>query len=150
MCEPVQTQFYFQLPVMKGGLSTMTKNLMLVAMLGIALLISSGCAAVLVGGGAGAGTVTYLKGELKTIEEASLNNTWNAAQKAMEDLEFLVESTKKDALAAKLVALRANNKKITIHLRKVSEELTEVKIRVGIFGDESLSRLILDKLKDNL
>lgn len=128
----------------------MTKNLMLVAMLGIALLISSGCAAVLVGGGAGAGTVTYLKGELKTIEEASLNNTWNAAQKAMEDLEFLVESTKKDALAAKLVALRANNKKITIHLRKVSEELTEVKIRVGIFGDESLSRLILDKLKDNL
>lgn len=121
-----------------------------VLLLGIPLLVSSGCAALLIGGGAGAGTVAYLKGELKSTEEASIDKTWQAAQETMKDLEFVITSKEKDAFSAKLIAYRANDKKVEMYLRKASENTTEVKIRVGVFGDESLSLIILKSLKKHL
>ena len=107
-------------------------------------------AALLVGGGAGAGTVAYLKGELKSTEEASIDRTWEAAQKAMEDLEFVVTSKEKDAFSAKLIAYRVNDKKIEINFQKASEKTTEVRIRAGVFGDESLSLMILERIRKRL
>ncbi|UJS18034.1 MAG: DUF3568 domain-containing protein [Candidatus Jettenia sp.] len=127
----------------------MPKKLPFIILLGIVLLSGGGCAA-LRGGGAAAGTVAYVMGELKSMEEASLERTWEAAQKTMEDLEFIVTSKQKDVLTARLIARGANDKKIVIQLKKVSEDLTEVRIRVGTFGDESLSRQILERLKKNL
>ncbi|MGR3309594.1 MAG: DUF3568 domain-containing protein [Candidatus Brocadiales bacterium] len=130
----------------------MPKKLLLITLLGIILLSSSGCAvvALLIGGSVGAGAVAYVTGELKSTEEASLDRTWQAAQKAIEDLEFFVTSKQKDAISAKLIARGATDKKIELILKKVSENLTEVRIRVGIFGDEPLSRLVLEKLKNHL
>lgn len=108
----------------------MPKDLLSIMLIGLVFLSNCGCvAALLVGGGAGAGTVAYLKGELKSTEEASIDRTWEAAQKAMEDLEFVVTSKGKDAFSAKLVAYRANDKKIEINFQKASEKTTEVKIR---------------------
>ncbi|HHT9124916.1 MAG TPA: DUF3568 family protein [Candidatus Brocadiia bacterium] len=128
----------------------MTKNFTFITLLGI-LFSTGGCAgALLVGGGAGAGTAAYIMGELKSTEEASIEKTWQAAQKAMDDLEFLVTSKQKDALSAKLIAREANDKKIEIKLKKISESLTEVKIRVGVFGDESLSLHVLKEIRKNL
>lgn len=125
------------------------KKLILNIFLGIILLLDNGCAA-LMNGGVAAGTVTYLMGQLKSIEESSLESTWEATQKTMEDLEFIITSKEKDSLTARLIARGANDKKIQIRLKKISEELTEVRIRVGTFGDESLSRQILERLKKNL
>ncbi len=127
----------------------MPKKLPFIILLGIVLLSGGGCAA-LRGGGAAAGTVAYVMGELRSMEEASLERTWEAAQKTMEDLEFIVTSKQKDVLTARLIARGANDKKIVIQLKKVSEDLTEVRIRVGTFGDESLSRLVLKRIKKNL
>lgn len=127
----------------------MLKKLPFIILLGIVLLSGGGCAA-LRGGGAAAGTVAYVMGELRSMEEASLERTWDAAQKTMEDLEFIVTSKQKDVLTARLISRGANDKKIVIQLKKVSEDLTEVRIHVGTFGDESLSRQILERLKKNL
>lgn len=126
------------------------KIFLYVLLLGIPLLVGSGCAALLIGGGAGAGTVAYLKGELKSTEEASIDKTWQAAQETMNDLEFVITSKEKDTFSAKLIAYRANDKKVEMYLQKASERTTEVKIRVGVFGDESLSRIILESLKKHL
>lgn len=41
------------------------------------------------------------------------------------------------------------DKKMLIKLKKVSDGATEIRIRVGTFGDESMSRLILDKIKSH-
>src|SRR3972149_3516137 len=126
------------------------KIFLYVLLLGIPLLVGSGCAALLIGGGAGAGTVAYLKGELKSTEEASIDKTWQAAQETMNDLEFVITSKEKDTFSAKLIAYRANDKKVEMYLQKASENTTEVKIRVGVFGDESLSRIILESLTKHL
>ncbi|MGQ3684288.1 MAG: DUF3568 family protein [Candidatus Loosdrechtia sp.] len=123
-----------------------------IVLLGIILSSVCGCVAVplIVGGGAGAGTVAYLKGELKSLEEASLDKTWQATHKALKDLEFIITSEEKNSLSAKAVARGTANKRVEINLKNVSGNLTEVKIRVGIFGEESLSRLILERIKKYL
>ena len=109
----------------------------------------SGCALMLIGAGvaAGVGTVAYVNGELKGTEEVTLDKAWQATQQAMQDLQFKVTKSEKDALAGELIALRADNTRIVIRLKQQSDKVTEIRIRVGTFGDETLARLIFDKIK---
>jgi hypothetical protein len=111
------------------------------------MFMSMGCPAVIVGGAAGGGTIAYLKGELKSTEGVSLNRAWKATRIAMKDLEFLTEEMEKDAFDARLSARGAGGKNINVALKKISPTRTEIRIRVGLFGNESLSRQILEKIK---
>ena len=116
------------------------------------LVLGGGCAAVLVGGAvaaAGVGTYAYVNGELKGTEAVSLDRAWDASQAAMKDLEFSITRKTKDALQAELDARTAADKKIVINLKKVSDGATEIRIRVGTFGDEAVSQFILDKIKSH-
>lgn len=113
-------------------------------------LFLTGCAAVIIGGAAGAGTYAYIKGELKVTENAPLDRTWSACQSAMKDLQFKVTTQQKDALQGRLVAKTASDKRVEIDLEKVSEDMTEIRVRVGTFGDEDLSKLIVQKIEKHL
>lgn len=126
-----------------------SKKLLFIIMLGISLLTSNGCALLLFGGGAaaGVGTVAYVKGELETTVEIPFERAWSAAREAMEELEFIITKAEKDALSGMIVARGADDQKIVVHLEKPSEDLTEIRIRVGAFGDQTRSQLILDKIK---
>jgi Protein of unknown function (DUF3568) len=73
-----------------------------------------------------------------------------AAREAVEQLEFARVSDNKDALKAVIVARTALDKKVEITLQSGGKKVTNVKIRVGVFGDEQLSIAILDKIKSNL
>ena len=123
------------------------KNWSLITMLGIISLLNSGCAAVLLGGAAGAGTILYIKGELQSTEEVSLDTAWIATQTAIKDMEFVTGTTEKDAISAKLIAYTSDSREIQITLKRKTDKLTEIGIRVGTFGDESLSRLILENIR---
>lgn len=114
--------------------------------------IAAGCAVVVVGGAAaaGVGTYAYVNGECKATEAASLDRTWTATLAAMKALEFPVTSQTKDALQAELTARNASDKKITVKLKKLSDSVTEIRIRVGTFGDEVISQAILNKIKEQL
>ncbi|MBI4657830.1 MAG: DUF3568 family protein [Verrucomicrobia bacterium] len=109
----------------------------------------SGCAALLIGTGAavGAGSVVYVNGGLRTTETVSLDTAWTAAQTGMKDLELAVVSREKDALRAHLKARGAGDRKISLKLKNKGEETTELRIRVGLFGDKSLSQAILDAVR---
>ena len=113
-------------------------------------LFLSGCAAVVIGGAAGVGTYAYIRGELKTAENATLDRAWSASQAAMEDLQFKITTRQKDAIEGLLIARTAADKKIEINLKKLSDSTTEIRIRVGTFGDEDLSRLIIQKIEKRL
>lgn len=128
------------------------KKLIVTLLLTTALALTSGCTLLLVGSAAaaGAGGYAYVNGEAKSTESASLDKTWRAAQAAMKDLQFSVVGQSKDALEGRLTARNATDKKITIRVKKVSDSLTEMRIRVGVFGDESLSRIIHDAIKKGL
>jgi hypothetical protein len=128
------------------------RNLILSALFITATPLLSGCALFLVGAGvaAGIGAVSYANGELRVSEEASVSATYNATLKTMSDLQFKVVDQQKDALAGKIVSKRGDGTPVTVHLKQQTDKITEIRIRVGTFGDESLSKLIYDKIKKNL
>ena len=119
---------------------------------GLALLLQCGCAAFLIGGGAvaGAGGYAYASGELKSTQGAPLDKVWGATQVAMKDLGYTPSTEAKDAFKGQLIARTAENKKISLHFKRLSDNSTEIRIRVGVFGDEGLSRLILEKTEKEL
>lgn len=115
-------------------------------------LSQTGCVLLVAGGAAaaGAGTYAYVQGELKATESAPLDRVWAATQAAVTELELPITSRHKDALGARLLARTSSDKKVEINLKKVTDTTTEIRIRVGTWGDETLSRLILDKIKKRL
>jgi hypothetical protein len=131
----------------KEGFMMIKKGVPFLCLAILLLLFGAGCAALLVGGAAGAGTVAYVAGELKSTENVSLDRAWKATQSAMKELEFAVTQKEKDALEAELTARGAGDKKVKVQLEKKADHVTEIRIRVGTFGDESLSIQILDKIK---
>jgi len=85
---------------------------------------------------------------MKTIETISLDDAWTATQNALQDLHFTTAEKKKSARSAQVRARSIRERPIQITLKKQAEDLTEIGIRVGIFGDEVTSHLILNKIKD--
>ena len=129
------------------------QKLILLLLIAASPLILTGClAAAAVGGAAvaGAGTVAYIKGELKATEEATMEQAWKATEGAVEELQFFVINKIHDAVSGELEAKTADNKTIKITLKRIGNNLTEITIRVGTFGDETLSRYILSKIEGAL
>lgn len=109
----------------------------------------SGCVLLAVGAGA-AGTVAYVKGDLEVLEDKGLDDVYVASKKALEDLELGVIQDNKDKIGATIVSRDSQDKKITIKLKGVSDESTEISIRYGTFGSEAKSSMIYNKIKEHL
>jgi hypothetical protein len=116
-----------------------------------ALVLASltGCVAV-VAGAAGAGAVAYVRGELESMLSAGYDNSADAANRAVQQLQFAKISERKDALTDIITVRTAGDRKVVIKIIKVADLNSKVKIRVGWFGDEALSLTILEKIRANL
>ncbi len=130
----------------------MKTKLMIAVTLVSLLVLGSGCILFVAGAAAGAGVggYAYINGEVKATESASIDRTWDATLAAMQDLQFPVTSKAKDALEANLTTRNASNTNISIKLKNLSNTSTEIRIRVGTFGDEAMSRTILNKITSHL
>lgn len=119
----------------------------LVCALGLTIL--PGCALFVVGSAAAAaaGGYAYVKGELKGTEDVSFDRAWTATEAAMKDLQYAVTKEQKGTNVAQLIARTRTDKRVELNLSKVSDKSTEFRIRVGTFGDEALSRTIMDQIK---
>ncbi len=126
-----------------------TKQVLLKFLLiGIAVF-SQGCVVAAVGLGA-AGTIAYVRGDLEAVESENLDVVYEAAVKAVEELELRVINKSKDALTATINARDAQDKKVKITLKRTAEQTTKISIRIGTFGSETKSRLIYQKIHDKL
>ena len=109
----------------------------------------SGCAAAVVGGAA-AGAVIYHKGELKSTEKGSVQEVYRAALGALNSMKLDTVTKTQDGLNGKILAKEQNGDNVDIKLEQKPNNLTEVKIRVGAFGDESRARVVLDHIREQL
>ncbi len=109
----------------------------------------TGCV-VVAAGAVGAGAVAYVRGELESSVEADLDATYAAAQRALDKLEFARIEQRKSGLDAQLVHRTALDKRVEIKLKKITDRLTKIEIRVGIVGDQELSLTLLDKIRAEL
>jgi hypothetical protein len=109
----------------------------------------TGCV-VVAAGAAGAGAVAWVRGEL----DATLSNRFDAVEhatnRAIEQLQLAKVNETRSAIDAEFTARTGQDKRINIRINRTAENITRVRIRVGLVGDENLSRVILDKIKANL
>lgn len=113
---------------------------------------TSGCFVVALGaaGAAGAGTVAYARGQLDATLANGYDQVLAASNRALDELQLVKISEKKDAFSAILIARTAEDKKVEIRIAKEGDTLTTIRIRVGIFGDEEKSRTLLEKMRAGL
>lgn len=112
-------------------------------------VFSSGC--VLVVGAAAASGMAYYKGSLTATLPNNVEKVESAVRATLEkDLRFALISSSEDAVGAEYTARNSQDEKIVIKLKRVDDSITKIDIRVGVFGDESTSQLILRKIEKRL
>lgn len=124
------------------------RRVLVAVCLGVSVISLSGC--ILAAAGAGAGAVAYVRGELETNLDADYDRAVEATRGALADLEFARVSENKDALKAVLIFRTAMDKRVEVSLTNSAKKLTNIKIRVGVFGDEQVSLSVLNKIKARL
>jgi hypothetical protein len=107
----------------------------------ILVLLSTGCAALVVGGAAAVGTYTYVAGQLKKTYNANLDSTYRATLAGCESLGLPVLEREKKLSQASVKA-QDGDRDVWISLKAQSSTTTEIAIRVGYLGDEQASRRI--------
>ena len=110
------------------------------------MLLSTGCAAVVVGGAAAVGTYTYKAGELIKTYNGNLDQTFEATKAGCTSLGLPVLEPQKD-LSRASVKTKDGERDVWINLKAQSSTTTVVSIRVGYFGDEAVSRRIHDSIQ---
>ena len=94
----------------------------------------AGCAAVIIGAGVGAGTYTYLKGDLKRAYNAKYDRTLNVCLSIVDDLDQPIIEKTTDGEKTTIETKRKNGSPQTISVSISSVEWTEVSVRTGAFG----------------
>ena len=119
-------------------------SVLIVSIVGMA----GGC--VVAAAGLGAGTVAYVRGDLETMEAKSLDEVYNATEKAVSELGLNISRKTKDAMSAVFVGRDAEDKKIRIKLTAAEDDMTELSIRIGMFGNETKARRIYEEIQRQL
>jgi len=125
----------------------LVKRMSLVFLLGFLLMAGYGCGRPnIIGGDAG----VYSGGRLYAVSTNDLNTVYNASVKALEDLEIGVTDKLKDVFSAKVIGEAADGKTVAIIIKPQSDSVTELSIKVGTLGNEYKSRVVYEKIRENL
>lgn len=125
------------------------------------LILSSGCTVLALGSGgaAGAGGVLYTKGNLETLISMSPAEISRATQHAFKTLQIRHNSTQKSKnYEVKIFGMIREDtnwfsreilesRKVQVEAQAEGRGISHLSIRVGIFGNERLSREILQEIK---
>lgn len=94
------------------------------------------------------GTAVYVNGELEVAYRVPFGRVWEAMQIAMADMQFrIVDARIRTESKALLFAEEVAGRSTTISVTARTPVVTKVTIRVGLIGDQSISRLIMDRLE---
>ena len=95
-------------------------------------------------------SLMYLDGRVKCAEPVSLERARMATLTALRELQFGLVGDVAYATKQVITARTSTDKKVTVVLVKESDNLTQIRVRVGLLGDEIVSLRVLDKIKSHL
>jgi len=98
----------------------------------------------------GTDAAVYSQGKLYAVSGRDLNSVYVATVAALQQLEIEVTETAKDVFYAKVVGKVADGRTVTIRLEPGADNVTELRIKSGTFGNEERSRVIYEKIQQNL
>ncbi|MGY8736644.1 MAG: DUF3568 family protein [bacterium] len=122
---------------------------LLCALIGM-VLAQGGCGALLLVGGAGTSAIAFATGELRVTEAASLTQVHDATRLAVETLRYADAEAVLTGDNVRWTATTAGGDPVDIRLYATGPEQTELRIRIGIFGNEARSRLVLEQIRQSL
>ena len=125
------------------------RSLVIAALLAAAAPFLTGCLAV-VAGGAAAGTVAYVMGDLKAVVDANTKKVRKAIEAAGKSIGLHQIEAKSDEMVGTYKFRNGQDAKITIDYKRITGSTTELKIRVGVFGDEPQAEQILEAIRKEL
>src|SRR5688500_17835622 len=109
----------------------------------------AGCLVVAAAAGAGT-TVAYVRGDLESSVNGNPEQVTAASKKAMEEMKFTVISSGASNIDGQVVARTAQDTQVKVVVQAQGDDVSAVKIRVGNFGNQSLSAQILEKIRANV
>jgi hypothetical protein len=114
------------------------------AILLAAAVILGGCAALVVGTGAGVGVYSYIEGELRRAYPNDVQQTLAACRDTLAQLQIRIENQTSDGIQTTLQAKRPDGTPVTVKVTMLSPRVTEVGVRSGVIGlwDKQISELI--------
>jgi hypothetical protein len=103
-------------------------------------------------GGAAAGVsgAVWYHGELRTSLAGSLPHVRGASTAALQKMGNGVSTEGGGELASTLTSYTGDGRKITVELKSLSANVTEIHVRVGFWGDRDLSQHILEEIDSRL
>lgn len=116
---------------------------------GVVMTSQTGCL-VAAAAGAAAGTVAYVSGDLEATLDAKPDAVIEATRLAAKDLGFNVEYANGSSIDGQAKLRTGADKEIFIKTRALGDKSSKINIRVGTFGDETVSQMVLEKIKANL
>ena len=97
-------------------------------------LFSTGCIALIVGAGAGAGTFAYINGQLSRTYQASYEKTYAVCHQILADLKQPILEEKTDGTQTTIRSERIDQTPMTVQIRIIDPDWTEVSVRTGHVG----------------
>lgn len=129
------------------------KRILCLFLMPVFIFAFSGCEVLILGGAGavvGAGGYRYYEGELKGELNARLMDAWEASKRAVEQMGYVIEEAKHKETEGKIKATKLKEEPITIRLKYITYDRTEIGVRVGFLGDKERSTTIIDKIQQNL
>lgn len=129
----------------------MARNLTTITLL-VALLFTAGCAAIVVGAGAGAGVYTWIKGELIRSYAKDFTHTEHATIQSLDYLKITIDEKKQTGSETTIKARQSDGSPVMVNIRTVRYDMTEVAIRCGYVGywDRKNAELIHATILSNI
>ena len=114
---------------------------------GCGVLVAAGAVAAV-----GVGTAEYIGGELKQAYAAPMEKTWNASLATTDELKMKATEKSIDTLDQNRVikGKTEDGKDFQISLEAMGKDVTMVKVRIGLFGDERGSMTIHETIAKKL
>lgn len=110
----------------------------------------TGCGTLLRVGGSTASLITFEAGELRSKEEISLGELDLACSQIVEILGYKEVEVTREANRILWKARTAGGDPVLLLLIARSSERTELRIRVGVLGNEAQARLVLEQIHQSL
>ena len=98
----------------------------------------------------GTDAAVYSGGTLYAVSGQNLDTVYAATVAALKQLEIEVTETAKDVFYAKVAGKVADGNTITIRLEPGADDVTNIRIKASRFGNEERSRVIYEKIQENL
>jgi len=114
------------------------------------VLTNSGCFALLLGGAAGAAGVVYIQGVLEQNFDRNIKDVHEAALKTMKAQEIYVSSDVLNYADAEIKGEYEDGEAVTVNVKALTEKSSKLKIRVGVFGDEIKSNVLMRAIEKKL